>query len=189
MDRDPVAGRGVRPSRSAADRRPAPPEDPETRARELCLRLLTARPRTRAELHRSLTRRGIDEEVVERVLSRFDEVGLIDDAAFAETWVRSRHTHQGLGRRALTAELRRRGVADEVVAAAVSEVDPEAEEERARELVRRRLGSVRGRDQVTAVRRLVGMLARKGYGEGLALRVVRDELRRAGEETDLLDEL
>ncbi|GGM61806.1 regulatory protein RecX [Longimycelium tulufanense] len=167
---------------------PQLPEDPEARARELCLRMLTSRPRTRAELHRTLLRRGIEAEVAERVLSRFDEVGLIDDATFAETWVRSRHTYQGLGRRALAAELRRRGVADSVVAEAVAEVDADAEEERARQLVRRRLPSVAGRDEVTRVRRLVGMLARKGYSEGLALRVVRDELRKAGEETELLDD-
>ena len=164
-------------------------EDPVARARELCLQLLAARPRTRAELSKALLRKGIDAEVADAVLGRLDEVGLIDDAAFAEMWVHSRHTYQGLGRRALAAELRRKGVAGPLATQAVAAVDRDAEEQRARQLVRKRLHTMGSVDEVAKVRRLVGMLARKGYPEGLAFRVVRDELRDAGEETTLLDEL
>lgn len=161
--------------------------DPYTAAREYCLNLLTARPLTRAELHKKLLGRGYEEDIAERVLNRLDEVGLIDDAAVAEVWVRSRHNYQGLARKALSIELRRKGVADDVVAEAVSAVDAEAEEERARELIRKKLRGTVPADEVTAVRRLVGMLARKGYSEGLAYRVVKSELRDFGSETDLLD--
>lgn len=167
---------------------PGPPEDPVERARDICLRLLTARPRTRTELRQSLLRKGIEEDVADRVLGRLDEVGLVDDAAFAELWVRSRHTYQGLGRRALTSELRRKGVADDVAAAAVATVDAGAEEDRARQLVRKRLRTLTSTDETAKVRKLVGMLARRGYSEGLSFRVVRDELRAAGEELpELLD--
>lgn len=161
--------------------------DPVGRAREVCLRLLTVRSRTRAELHQALLRKGFEEEVADQVLSRLDEVGLVDDAAFAELWVRSRHTYQGLGRRALAAELRHKGVNDDVAAAAVSTVDSQAEEERAGELVRKRLRSMHNVDEAARVRKLVGMLARRGYSQGLAFQVVREELRAAGQETDLLD--
>lgn len=163
------------------------PADPYTAAREYCLNLLTARPLTRAELHKKLLGRGYEEDIAERVLNRLDEVGLIDDAAVAEVWVRSRHNYQGLARKALSIELRRKGVADEVAAEAVSAVDAEAEEERARDLVRKKLRGTVPSDEVTVIRRLVGMLARKGYGEGLAYRVVKSELRDFGSETDLLD--
>jgi regulatory protein len=162
-------------------------EDPAQRAKDICLRLLTARPRTRAELHQALLRKEIPADVADQVVGRLDEVGLIDDAAFADVWVRSRHAYQGLGRRALAMELRRKGVADEVAAEAVATVDADAEEERARQLVRKRLRSLTGVDEATRVRKLVGMLARRGYSEGLAFRVVRDELRAAGEESELLD--
>ncbi|MGH3757931.1 regulatory protein RecX [Actinophytocola sp.] len=174
---------------STGSRRRAPAEetDPVQRARDVCLRLLAARPRTRAELRQALLRKQIEEDVADQVLGRLDEVGLIDDAAFAELWVRSRHTYQGLGRRALATELRRKGVADDVAAEAVATVDADAEEERARLLVRKRLRSLSGADEAARVRKLVGMLARRGYSEGLAFRVVRDELRAAGEESDLLD--
>jgi regulatory protein len=139
------------------------------------------------ELHQKLIKRGHDEEVVEKVLNRLHEVGLIDDAAVAELWVRSRHNYQGMARKALSMELRRKGVADDVVAEAVSAVDLDAEEARARELVRKRLRGTTPTDEVTKIRRLVGMLARKGYSEGLAYRVVKSELRDFGSETDLLD--
>jgi regulatory protein len=115
------------------------------------------------------------------VLGRFAEVGLIDDRAFAEAWVDSRHVGRGLGRRALAAELRRRGIDDLTVADAVATLDPGTEEATARALVRRRLGT--GPDLAPAVRarRTVAMLARRGYSADLALRLVREEL--AGTDT------
>ena len=175
--------RGARARGGAARSRAAVPEDPVAQAKEICLRLLAARPRTRVELMQALARKGVEAEVAEQVLSRFDEVGLIDDAAFAEIWVRSRHNFQGLSRRALAVELRRKGVADESAAEALATVDSEAEEERARQLVRKRLRSLGEADEQTKVRKLVGMLARKGYSEGMAYRVVKDEVR-----TSLLDD-
>ena len=110
------------------------------------------------------------------MLARLGEVGLVDDAAFAESAVHSGHTYRGLGRRALSAELRRRGVPDGVAREAVATLQPADEEQRAGELVRRALRTTTARDPATLVRRLVGMLARKGYPEGLAFRVVHDEL-------------
>jgi regulatory protein len=163
-------------------------EDPTQRAKDICLRLLSARPRTRAELRQALLRKEIEEDVADQVLSRLDEVGLINDAAFADLWVRSRHTHQGLGRRALAVELRRKGVDDDTAAEAVATVDTEAEETRARQLVQKRLRTMTTTDETARIRKLVGMLARRGYPEGLAFRVVRDELHAAGEETSLLDD-
>lgn len=183
------ARRDRRGARTAA---PSPgeqrPEDAVQQAKDICLRLLTVRPRTRLELHQALLRKGIDEDVAEGVLGRLDEVGLVDDAAFAEVWVRSRHNFQGMGRRALAMELRRKGVSDEESAEALATVDADAEEERARQLVRKRLRTLTGDDETAKIRKLVGMLARKGYAQGLCFRVVKDELHAAGEETDLLDE-
>jgi regulatory protein len=171
-------------SSSGAERRtPKPPEDPVQQAKDICLRLLTARPRTRVELAQALARKGVEEDVASKVLDRLDEVGLIDDAAFAEVWVRSRHNFQGLSRRALAMELRRKGVADESAEEALATVDSEAEEERARQLVRKRMRALSDADESAKIRKLVGMLARKGYAEGLAYRVVKDELR-----TSLLDD-
>jgi regulatory protein len=103
-------------------------------------------------------------------------VGLVDDVAFARQWVESRQTSRGLAKRALAEELRRKGVAAEIVSQAIDEVDPLAEERAARALVRKKLPSLRSVDRATATRRLAGMLARKGYSAGLAFAVVKEEL-------------
>ncbi|UOY01612.1 regulatory protein RecX [Blastococcus sp. PRF04-17] len=163
---------------------PGAPEDdlgdPESVARSICLRALTGAPKTRAQLADLLDRRGVPEEAAEAVLDRFTEVGLIDDAAFARAWVSSRQAGRGLARRALSAELRAKGVEPEVAALAVAAVDDDDERAAARRLVDRKLGSVHRVDRATATRRLMGMLARKGYNGGLAAAVVREALDADG---------
>lgn len=144
-------------------------------AREICLRQLAVRPRTRAELAAALTRRGISLEVAAEVLDRYGEVGMIDDAAFARAWVSSRHHGRGLARRALARELRQRGVDEATAEAALSEVDEATEAATARRLVDRKLTSMTGAPE-TVFRRLVGMLARKGYPPALAIGVVKAAL-------------
>jgi regulatory protein len=166
-----------------------PDVDPVAVAREICLRLLTDRARTRQELAQALRRKGVPDEAAHTVLERFDEVGLIDDAAFAGQWVRSRHAHRGLARRAIAVELRRKGVSEEDAGEALAEVDAETEERRARELVERKLRTLAvdtAEQRATAGRRLVGMLARKGYGAGTAYRVVKEALSERGAEVDEL---
>lgn len=144
-------------------------------AREICLRQLAVRPRTRAELARALSRRGISAEVADSVLDRYDDVGIIDDAAFARAWVSSRHHGRGLARRALANELRQRGVDADTAGEALDGLDPDTEAETARALVDRKLRSTTGPPDVV-FRRLVGMLARKGYPPGVAIRAVKDAL-------------
>jgi regulatory protein len=166
-----------------------PERDPASQARQVCLRLLTLSPRTRAQLADALRRKGIPDETADEVLSRFEDVGLIDDAAFARAWVESRHYSRGLAGRALSAELKQRGVAaDEIRAAIEEQLDPEAEASAARALVGRRLASTRGLAADQRTRRLAGMLARKGYPAGLAFRVIREALAAEGEDAALDDE-
>ncbi|MGW1809480.1 recombination regulator RecX [Streptomyces sp. NPDC002078] len=175
------------PSSSRAERGESS-GDPAERARAICLRLLTGTPRTRKQLADALRKREIPEDVAEEVLSRFEEVGLIDDSAFADAWVESRHHGRGLARRALAQELRTKGVDKTLIDEAVSQLDSEQEEATARELVDRKLRATCGLDRDKRLRRLAGMLARKGYPEGMALRVVRQALEEEGEDTDFLGE-
>lgn len=164
---------------------PEPDADPESVARQICLSQLEQAPRTRAELAATLSNRGVPDDVAEPVLSRFTEVGLIDDALFAQLWVSSRHRGRGLAGRALSQELRRKGVEDDVVRTAVDSLDPEQELATARALVQRKLRSTRGAPVDARVRRLAGMLARKGYPAGLAFRVVREALAEEGQQAEL----
>jgi regulatory protein len=163
---------------------PGSPEDemgdPEAVARGVCLRALTGAPKTRQQLADLLAQKGVPDEAAETVLDRFTEVGLIDDAAFARAWVTSRQAGRGLARRALSAELRAKGVEPEVAAEAVEAVGDDDERAAARRLVDRKVGAMRRLDRATATRRLMGMLARKGYNGGLAAAVIREALDDTG---------
>jgi regulatory protein len=156
------------------------PQDPAALARQVCLRLLTLAPRTRAQLAGALKKSGVPDDIAGEVLGRFTDAGLIDDAAFARAWVESRHHGRGLSARALGAELRRRGVEDEQIRAAVDELGPDAEVETARLLVAKKLAATRGLPPQARTRRLAGVLARKGYPPGLAFRVIREALEADG---------
>ena len=155
-------------------------KDPTGYARQVCLQLLEVGPRTRKELADALAKKGVPEEAADQVLNRFTDVGMIDDALFASMWVSSRHRGRGLAGRALSQELRRKGINDDIIKEAVAELDPEQEAATARSLVRRTLPTTRGLTTEARVRRLAGMLARKGYGAGLAFRIVKEELANEG---------
>ena len=171
---EPAAARDT--LRTPGERAPDDLADPEERAREACLRLLTLAPRTRAQLAQALARQRIPGDVADAVLGRFTDAGLIDDAAFARAWVESRHYSRGLAGRALGAELKRRGVGDDEIREAIGTLGPDEEVTTARRLVERRLASTRGLRPDVRVRRLAGMLARKGYPAGLVFRVIREAL-------------
>lgn len=166
------------PAESTApdDRDLGPEADPESVGRKILLDQLTGRARSRAELAKKMASKNVPDDVAAQLLDRFEEVGLIDDAAFAQEWVTQRQEGKGLARRALAQELRRKGIDDELARAALDTVETEDEVEAARLLVQRKLRSMRGLEQQVAIRRLVGMLGRKGYSSSIAFRVVREEL-------------
>lgn len=154
-----------------------PEADQEAVARKILLDQLTGQARSRKELTDKLAKKDVLPEVAKRLLDRFEEVGLVDDRAFARAWVESRQPGKGLARRALAQELRRKGIDDDLAREALDEIDPADEEATARALVRKKLRSVAGFEPEKATRRLAGMLARKGYPPGLAFSVIREELR------------
>ena len=185
-------------TRGAAAPAAAPPDpvaagpaaDPEAVARKILLDALTGQARSRKELADKLAKKLVPIEIAVRLLDRFEEVGLVDDEAFARMWVSHRQPGKGLARRALAQELRRKGIDDEVAREVLDEVDPADEEAAARRLVRKKLRTLTRVDDTVATRRLVGLLARKGYNSGMAYAIVRDELaaadRHAPEEPESL---
>ena len=164
-----------------------PDADQEAVARKILLDQLTGQARSRTELAAALAKKRVPEQLAVTLLDRFAEVGLVDDAAFAREWVRTRRSSRGLARPALAQELRRKGIDDETARAALDQIDPGDEAEAARALVRRKLRGAASLDRAVALRRLMGMLARKGYAADVALRVVREELEALGHDVDDLD--
>jgi regulatory protein len=154
------------------------------KARETVLKILTAAQKSRRELEQSLARKGYPEDVVVQVLDRFDEVGLVDDATYAETIVRTRHSERGLARRGIAAELRRRGIDEDTATEALDQLDPDDERAAGAKLATKLVTRTRSLDREVRVRRAVGSLARKGYAPGLAFELVREALAAEGEDTD-----
>ena len=163
----------------------APAPGGESDARRIALDALSRSARTRGQLEALLERKGVASEAAGTVLDRFEEVGLVDDAGYAEAFVESRHRVRGQGGRAIAFELRRRGVADEVVAEAVGALDPEQQFDTACRVAAARLRRLSGLPTEVKVRRLGGLLARKGYSGDVAVRAVRHVLDTA--DVDMAD--
>jgi regulatory protein len=179
--RRPLSSRpGAEEPAGRSDRESEPEGDPIEVARSIGLTMLTASPKSRAQLADAMRDRGVPDEAAVQVLDRFTEVGLIDDVAFAGAWVASRQSGRGLAPRALATELRRKGIADETIADAVALVPDEDVEAQARELIARRLASTARLPAPARIRRLTAFLNRKGYPSQLAFRVVREAIDAEG---------
>jgi len=137
------------------------------------VRLLNARPRTVSEARERLRRNGFDDELTESVLRRAEAEGLLDDRTFAKLWVTDRVLHRPLSRAAIAEELRRKGVAPEVIEAALNEGYPVLREvETARELAEERFRRLRGVPLVRRRERTVNYLMRRGFSRSLAFEVL-----------------
>lgn len=166
---------------------------PEAKARAIVLRQLTMSPKSRFQLAAKLVEREVPDAAAKAVLDRFEEVRLIDDAEFARMWVRSRSRNKSLARGALRRELSEKGISKEHAEAALEQLSEADERSSAADLVRRKLRSARPmgdrEERDKHRRRLVSMLARKGYSSGLAFDVVNRELGEIESVSDAWDTL
>lgn len=156
------------------------------RARQIVYDRLAVSARSRADLEQTLAKKQVSAEVARAILDKFEDAGLVDDAEFAHAWVQGRQRSKGLSSRVLAMELKRKGVADDLIAEALEDLDPVAEVEAAHRLVQTKLRSMAKLDETTKIRRLTGLLARKGYAPQVAFDVVRQEL---GAEVQPLDSM
>lgn len=173
--------RGARAVPAGGEGGPVEAGPSDAAARGWVLDALSRSARTRGQLEAMLARKGVAPETVAEVLDRFEEVGLVDDAGYAEAFVESRHEVRGQGGRALAFELRRRGVADDLVAQAVGALDADRQLETACRLARVRYGRLAGLPGEVRARRLAGYLARKGYSGDVVARAVRDAAQAAAD--------
>ena len=152
-------------------------------AKQVLLRRLSHAPRTRKELAKDLKNKDISDEVANVALDRFEEVGLINDQALASNYVSSQHERKGLGKNALRQQLRAKGVSDDVALEAISQISDDQEFQAAFALACKKIRSLQRDDAKTQLRKIVGVLARKGYSSNLAFRVAKEVI------TDLPDGL
>jgi len=152
-------------------------------AKQVLLRRLSHAPRTRKELAKDLKDKDISDEVANVALDRFEEVGLINDQALASNYVASQHQRKGLGKNALRQQLRAKGVSDEVALEAISQITDDQEFQAAFALACKKIRSLQRDDAKTQLRKIVNVLARKGYSSNLAFRVAKEVI------TDLPDGL
>ncbi|OUM40783.1 hypothetical protein B8W74_12455 [Arthrobacter agilis] len=184
-------GAGARAGRSGADAEAGSSEPPAAKsdedwsslARAVALRQLALGARSRHQLQGKLTEREVPPGIASALLDRFEEVQLIDDAEFARMWVRTRVAAKALSRSSLRRELAEKGIAADLAEDALGQLTDEEELEQARTVIRRKLrGSVDLTDRGVRdkeIRRLVGVLARKGYNPGSAFAIVKDVIAEA----------
>lgn len=158
-----------------------PDADPTEFARQILLHQLTHRPRSRSELAAVLKKKNVPQPIADDLLNRFEDVGLIDDEAFARAWAQSKAVSGGLAPRAISMQLRQKGIDPEIIALVVAEIGQADQEQAAVRLVQKKLRSMSALDEQTKTRRLLAMLARKGYAHELAFKVVRHELAAQSE--------
>lgn len=206
--RDDSRARGSQPGTSQMGSASSPPEgsvpswkqkvraaraaeetDPYTRAKTIVYNQLAYSAKTRGQLRKKLQSEGFDAELIEPLLDKFEAAKLIDDAEYAQTFVAQKSRTKKLSRAALRRELAERGVRGEEAENALAQRTDEQEREDAAELVRKKLhpgmdlSDRAEKDRVT--RRLLGMLARRGYSFSVSMSVIREELAAYGAEDEL----
>ena len=169
--------------------RAAEETDPYTRAKTIVYNQLAYSAKTRGQLRKKLQTEGFDAELIEPLLDKFEAAKLIDDAEYAQSFVAQKSRTKKLSRAALRRELAERGVRGEEAENALAQRTDEQERDDAAELVRKKLrlgmdlSDRAEKDRVT--RRLLGMLARRGYSSSVSLSVIREELAAYGAEDEL----
>ncbi|PWI27572.1 regulatory protein RecX [Pseudoglutamicibacter cumminsii] len=162
-------------------------EQAERLCRETALRLLSTRARSRHEIEENLRGKELPAEAITHVMDRFEEVGLIDDEAFAQAWVESRNRSKGYASARLAQELRRKGIAEEHIAAALEQLDGDDLRAQAENLALKRLGysdlppdryGPDRKEREKVMRRIVSHLQRKGYAPGVCMAATRSAMER-----------
>ncbi|WP_430867047.1 regulatory protein RecX [Demequina aurantiaca] len=169
--------------RARQDSTTTTPVESAERARAMALRILANAPRSSGQLRDALRKRHVIEPVIEEIVERYVEVGLLDDRTLAAAIARTRHAERGCSRRVIEVELRRKGFEQPDIDSALAQIDDEDEFERASELALKRWRKLDGLEPEVRVRRTVAMLGRKGYSPSLAFGVVKSLDNADSEET------
>lgn len=171
-----------RPAPEAPEQAGGPDADPMEVAREIALRRLTMRDHSRNELDQALAAKDVPDDVREQLLDRFEELGLVNDQAFAESWTRARRSSRKLSKSAVRRELQSKGVEREVIDEALEPIEHDDEVALATELARKKWRQVHSLPREVAYRRMAGQLARKGFASSVVGQVLREVMDSDPEE-------
>jgi len=155
------------------------PEKQESRAKNVLLYQLSKSAKSKDQCRKILANRGIDSEIAEKVLDRFEEAQIIDDAMFARVFTNSRIRGKGLAKSAIARELREKGVDQDIIEVALEELDSASDLARATELAINRVRRMAHLEKTVIQRRLGGFLARKGYSGSVVQSATRVALIEA----------
>ena len=164
-----------------------PDADPMSVAREIALNRLTMRDHSRQELDDKLADKDVPEEVRTQLLDRFEELGLVNDAHFAQQWTRARRSSRKLSGYAVRRELQAKGVDRELIDEALEPIDHGSEVALATDLARKKWRQVHQLPREVAYRRMAGTLARKGYSPAVVSEVLRDVIQADPDDVDAWD--
>lgn len=163
-------------SRGQNARVSASQSSPAELARTIILRKLAAGPKTRHQLNQALVQAEVPDRQREQSLDRFTDLGLINDAEYAEILIRSKLRSAHHSRRALRQDLAKVGITGDLAEQALSTVDEDDEATAAQVFIDKRLKALSGREPQVIERRIVAALARRGFPQGQALAWVRDAM-------------
>ena len=155
-------------------------EAKSNRTENVSMHALTRRGMSVAEMTRLLEAREIDPDDVHAEIERLEGVGLLDDQALADTLVRTLQDRKGLGRSAVSAELRRRKIDQSAIDEALESIDTDDELTRAIEVATKRAGQLSSYDPETAKRRLGAYLMRRGYNGSILTQAMNAALTSGG---------
>jgi regulatory protein len=148
--------------------------------RRASINALARKGMSSAEMTTLLENREIEPDEVAAEVERLEGAGLLDDRVLAQDLVNTLRDRKGLGKSAITAELRRRQVDQAAIDEALESVDVDDELERATEVAIKRAGQLSSYDRTTAERRLSAFLQRRGYSGTVVGAAVKAALGPAG---------
>ena len=145
-----------------------------SKAKKTAMNMLAMRDHASGELRDKLLKRDFLPEAVDELIAKLQKSRLLNDEEFAQRYVRAHRERRKLSRTALKRELNKKGLSADIVAGAVDDVD--GEEDLARQVAEKKAASSRGLDYEVRERRILGMLARRGFTSSVCLKVTREVL-------------
>jgi regulatory protein len=144
------------------------------RAKNVAYRLLTYRPRSRAELRQKLDEKGFNDAIIDAVLDALQRFGYVNDSQFAEQLASCRIRLHGWGKRRIEQELLKKGIERQVVIETLARIiEKDTEIDTAKKAASRKLISLRSVNRETRYRRLAGFLERRGFSFDVIKTVLR----------------